>query len=77
MVYQSDTSISWKHGIKSTAELASAILKDSVSAWYILTHPDYWSISPIRAGILKGAARLKKVARLNEILRMFRKSRAN
>lgn len=65
--YLSDVGVRWaKAG--STKEVISRIARKEWPIVYILTHPDYWSRSPFRAGALLIASKLVRSFRINRAI---------
>lgn len=66
--YFSDAGIRWNGGDISAKEIVSGINRQEWPVVYMLTHPDYWSKSLLRAGGLQAAARGIRWFKLNRMI---------
>ena len=71
LIYVSDVGIKWKN-YKNTKEIQKCILNGSLSKFYLLTHPDYWSKSIFEALAWQFAARFIKKTKMNKAVADFR-----
>lgn len=65
--YLSDAGIRWNVAT-STGELISKVRRREWPVIYMLTHPDYWSRSPLRALGLQVAARGMRLFKVNSLI---------
>lgn len=65
--YLSDAGVRWNKS-RSTKELISRIACKEWPVIYMLTHPDYWSRSPLRAMALQMAAKSVRGFRINRTI---------
>lgn len=66
-VQVTDLGIRW-NGVESHSAFLAAVEERRLSGVYLLTHPDYWSRSPLRAATLVAAARAMRGLGLNRVL---------
>jgi hypothetical protein len=71
LTYLSDVGIRWNKA-SSTQELIFKIVSHEWPVIYMLTHPDYWSCSPLRAFGLRLAAKGIRYFRVNQIIASVR-----
>lgn len=72
--YLTDLGIRW-NGVKSRAAFLRALRERRWGAVYVLTHPDYWSGTVVRAAGLQVAARSLRILQLNKIIAQLRAAR--
>ena len=70
-IHITDLGIRW-NGVHSTPEFLEGLRLQPWPAIYLLTHPDYWSRSPLRAVGLQGAAHTVRVLRINRMIAALR-----
>jgi len=70
-IYITDLGIRW-NGIGSTAELLAGFRARRWPSVYMLTHPDYWSASPLRAMGLQIASRSMSAMKVNRVIASLR-----